>query len=193
MSITSLAQLSQLMAAHQPLKPWYRALTQRAVVALILAEHPELGLAFLMIQRAEYDGDRWSGQMGFPGGKHDSLDANMRATVERELIEELGLDASQLQCMGRLSDIVARPHQWDKKPMIITPLVFSASSDVSLTPNAEVAACLWLPVSHFQNANNRQMMPLTRAGITLELPCYVYQKRRIWGLSLLMIDELLQL
>jgi hypothetical protein len=29
-------------------------------------------------------------------------------------------------------------------------------------------------------------------GVPLELPCYLFGGRRIWGLSLMMLDELLE-
>ncbi|HXB54963.1 MAG TPA: CoA pyrophosphatase, partial [Vicinamibacteria bacterium] len=40
----------------------------RAAVALILREAAR-GLELLFIRRAEHDGDPWSGQVGFPGGR----------------------------------------------------------------------------------------------------------------------------
>ncbi len=42
----------------------------------------------LYIKRALREGDRWSGQMAFPGGKRDSDDVDDLDTAERETFEE---------------------------------------------------------------------------------------------------------
>ncbi len=103
------AGLSDESTNVQTQKRWYRRLSQRAAVSLILTEHPELGVSVLMIQRAIHPGDPWSGQMGFPGGKVDPEDDHITATALRECQEELALDINVLSRIGRLSDILARP------------------------------------------------------------------------------------
>lgn len=172
-------------------KKWYRALSQRAGVCIIVCEHPELGPALLMIQRAIHEGDPWSGQMAFPGGKHDTNDVHITATALRELSEELAIDATPLTRFGRLSDILARPYRPMKKPMVVTPILFE-SSVVKLNPqpNHEVADVLWIPLTLFK-PQNRQQMQWNKNGLQMQLPCYTYRDKKIWGLSLMMIDELL--
>jgi 8-oxo-dGTP pyrophosphatase MutT (NUDIX family) len=180
--------------AHQftAQKKWYRALSQRAAVAIIVQEHPELGPAFLMIQRAEKDGDPWSGQMAFPGGKHDTDDEHITHTALRESFEELGLEENLLQRFGRLSDILARPYRIQQKPMVVSPLLFHPRGELHCQPNEEVADVLWVPITHFTQPENRQSMRWNKHGHQLELPCYYYKDKQIWGLSLLMIDEFLK-
>lgn len=174
------------------IKKWYRSLSQRAAVCMIFAEHSQLGPAVLMIQRAIHETDPWSGQMAFPGGKHDIEDPHITATGLRELQEELAVEAGQLHRFGRLSDILARPYRPMKKPMVVTPLLFeSDTTDLPLSPNAEVADVLWIPLSLFTR-ENRQTMAWNKNGLPLTLPCYHYKDKHIWGLSLMMIDELLQ-
>ena len=173
-------------------KKWYRALSQRAAVCIIVCQHPELGPALLMIQRAIHESDPWSGQMAFPGGKHDTDDTHITATALRELYEELQIDAANLTRFGRLSDILARPYKPMRKPMVVTPLLFEATVvDLRPQPNKEVADVLWVPFSLF-SAANRQNMSWNKNGLPLNLPCYYYQDKKIWGLSLMMIDELLR-
>ena len=170
-------------------KKWYRSLSQRAAVAIVVDERPQLGPAFLMIERAERDGDPWSGQMGFPGGKQDAEDDHITRTALREMQEELGVSAGQLQRIGRLSDIIARPYRVQQQPMVVSPLLFETLGELHFQPNEEVADLLWVPVSHFLDPANRQTMQWKKYGKPLQLPCYFYNSKRIWGLSLLMIDE----
>lgn len=185
-----LAHIEQRAQSHQAAKKWYRSLAQRAAVSIIIDDRPNLGASFLMIQRAEHNGDPWSGQMAFPGGKHDGDDANITQTALRECQEELGIEAASLNRFGRLSDILARPYRLQQKPMVVSPLLFKTQHELTLTPNLEVADALWVPLDLFLESANRQQMTWTRAGVTMDLPCYFYQGKRIWGLSLLMIDEL---
>ena len=50
----------------------------------------EQQLYFYLIERSTYDGQH-SGQMAFPGGKHDPTDAHLEFTARRESEEELGI------------------------------------------------------------------------------------------------------
>ncbi|OED50976.1 hypothetical protein ACH42_00455 [Endozoicomonas sp. (ex Bugula neritina AB1)] len=170
-------------------KKWYRSLSQRAAVCMIAADKPGLGLSLLMIQRATVEGDPWSGQMAFPGGKQDTHDPHITATALREAKEELAIGSEHLQRIGRLSDILARPYRRMKRPMVVTPLVFEAVSDFTFTANHEVADALWVPVRLF-SPENRDRLVWQKHGVKIHLPCYHYKDKTIWGLSLMMIDEL---
>lgn len=173
-------------------KKWYRALSQRAAVAIIVHDHPQLGPSFLMIQRAEREGDPWSGQMAFPGGKHDTDDQHITHTALREIEEELGVKGGLLRRFGRLSDILARPYRVQQKPMVVSPLLFEPLGELQFYPNEEVADVLWVPISHFIDPAHRQVMSWSKYGRPLQLPCYYYNDKKIWGLSLLMIDEFMR-
>lgn len=177
---------------HAAQKKWYRALSQRAGVGIIVADRPVLGCSLLMIQRAWHEGDPWSGQMAFPGGKHDTDDAHITQTALREIHEELGIPEKQLRRFGRLSDVLARPYRLNKTPMVISPLLFQVQQEPVFHPNAEVDEVIWVPVDYFLDQNNRHSMEWQIHGIESRLPCYEYRGKRIWGLSLLMIDELVQ-
>lgn len=181
----------QRLSEFQANKKWYRRLCTRAAVAIILYDHPDLGLSCLMIERASAEGDPWSGQMAFPGGKSDIDDDNITLTALRESFEELSIDQQAISRVSRLSDIMARPYKGTKKPMIVSPLVFQTQQLLKPVANYEVASTLWIPLTFFADSNNRKTMDATRHGLNMELPCYDYQGHRVWGLSLMMIDELI--
>lgn len=164
----------------------------RAAVAAVLRPGED-GVEFLFIHRAEDPRDPWSGHMAFPGGRVDPGDADPLAAAVRETNEEVGLDLPTLaEQIGRLSDVAAigrgRPMN-----MVINPYVFTVSSTPQLIPNHEVAAVVWVPASYLADYRNRESMEYQRGGLSLELPCYRYQDRLIWGLTLGMVDELLSL
>lgn len=165
---------------------------QRSAVAMILSVR-QGELHILMIKRAERKGDPWSGHMAFPGGRMDPDDAHGFAVANRETREEIGIRlASCATCIGRLSELRARP-RWGRLGMAVTPFVFRLEKEVHFRPNHEVAEVLWVPLEFLLDPDRRESMTWERGGASITLPCYFYQGRRIWGLSLMMLDELMDL
>ena len=181
----------QLLAEHRPRRREERHTLPRAAVAMFLGDHLPDGLSVLMIKRAERAGDPWSGHMAFPGGRQEATDRNSLATARRETSEEIGLLArDQGELLARLSDVITQP-RLSGSSMVITPYVFRLRSVPKLVPNHEVAAIVWVPLTFLAESDNRRKMRWTPNDVPLELPCYLYGEYRFWGLSLLMLDELL--
>ena len=192
MPVPLLQLIETRLSDHTPGRKIWRRLMQRSAVAMILQVR-EGELHILMIKRAEREGDPWSGHMAFPGGRMDKGDAHGFAVAVRETEEEVGLTlGAQDQCIGRLSDIITRPR---KGPfgMAVTPFVFRLERDVAFTPNEEVAEVVWVPLEFLLDTDNRETMEWKYKGVKIPMPCYFYQDRCIWGLSLMMLDELMDL
>ncbi len=192
MSTSLLQVLEQRLSEHSPRRNLLRPLMKRSAVAMIVQLRDGV-LHVLMIKRAERDGDPWSGQMAFPGGRMDPQDRHGFAVAVRETHEEIGLELSDEDpCIGRLSDLNARPHK-GAFGMAVSPFVFRLDREVEFCPNYEVAEVVWVPIEFLLDADNRETMVWERKGIKLTLPCYLFEGRRIWGLSLMMLDELMDL
>ena len=147
----------------------------------------------LMIKRADLDGDPWSGHMAFPGGRMEAHDRHGLDVARRETEEEIGLGLGDTEpCIGRLSEIMTHP-QLKRRPMVVSPYVFRLDRKVEFTLNYEVAEVIWVPLGFLLEKGNRERMHWRRGNVDIPLPCYMYQGRRIWGLSLMMLDELLAL
>ncbi len=164
---------------------------RRASVALIFREDPPGELELFFIHRAEHPRDPWSGHMGFPGGRVDDGDSSSLAAVYRELREEVGVDLEGCgRLVARLSDQRAVA-KGKRLGLVIEARVFEMLEDVPMQANSEVQDMLWIPISFFRDSGNRSEMDYLHGDVKFRLPCYRYGEKLIWGLSLLMLDEIL--
>jgi len=165
----------------------------RASVALIYRQAEDGGVELLFIQRARREGDPWSGDMAFPGGRMQPEDATPRAVAERETLEETGVDLTRHgHFQARLSDLVTRQHnRW--RPMVVTPYVYEWRGPQAVSPNHEVEQMVWISLDYLAAKENQSRLPWRTPLGTLKLPCCRYQGYCIWGLSYSMLQELLAL
>ncbi len=166
--------------------------SKRAAVAISLrlgVSGPEM----LMIQRAVREGDPWSGHMGFPGGRKDASDATDVACAKRETREEIGFDLDTYgELICQLSD-VNTGWRADRPEMLVAPFIFRVDSTPDFELNHEVDDTLWVPLSFLLDDANRSRHQWDWRGEVLESDAFTYDNRLIWGLSLMMIDELLEI
>ena len=191
-SVNALAGMAARLERFSPRRSADRHQRKRSAVVMLLRETASGDVEILMIERAQRQGDPWSGHMGFPGGRLDPGDAHSYAAAARECVEEIGLDVATCgQFLGRLSDLATHLRS-GSSAMLVTPYVFALTELPPLSPNHEVADILWVPLSFLASAQHRQSMPWQYDGMEVALPCYTFAQRRIWGLSLGMLDELLR-
>jgi 8-oxo-dGTP pyrophosphatase MutT (NUDIX family) len=187
-----LQQIEHLLGKHRPRMKRLRRLLNRAAVAIILRESGGK-TELLMIKRSERKGDPWSGHMAFPGGRMDRTDRHGFDVACRETEEEIGLQLTEADlCIGRLSEIMTH-FQLGRRAMVVSPYVFKLEREAEFTLNHEVAEVLWVPLDFLMDPANVEKMTWTRRGVQIPLSCYMYRGRRIWGLSLMMLGELLTL
>ena len=185
-------QLEDRLQRHVKAEAGFEPRAGRAAVAIMLREGAQ-ATEMLMIRRATREGDPWSGHMGFPGGRRDPQDSSNLACALRETEEELGVDLAQWgSAVGELSDVNTGWRK-DRPEMLVTPFVFRVASLPPLTPNDEVDDVVWVPLDYLMVQENREPLAWEWKGQNLETDSYLYESYRIWGLSLMMIDEMIAL
>jgi 8-oxo-dGTP pyrophosphatase MutT (NUDIX family) len=188
----TLTDVREALARLRPLTVASVAPRRRAAVAAVL-RRGVADLELLFIRRAEHPKDPWSGQMAWPGGRVDARDAGPLATALREAREELELDLDRnAELLGALSEV--RTHlRRGPGPLSVAPFVFALTGDPTLVPNSEVQEALWVPLPFLLDRRNRSRLVWMGRGVPLVMPCYRFDGRVIWGLTLHMLDELLEL
>lgn len=182
--------ITRLPSALAGTTPRLHDADRHAAVAVV-ARDGVGGGELLFIRRAEHPLDPWSGHMAFPGGMVDPGDADPLAAARRETREELALDLdADAALLGRLSDV--KPMSL-RASLAISPFVFALRGAPALQPNDEVQEALWIPWRFFADRRNRSTFFWTRNGVPVPMSCYKFEDRVVWGLTLRMVDELLEL
>jgi len=157
-----------------------------AAVALILRQTGDIQ-ELLFIERAHHPDDPWSGNIGFPGGRWDVVDATLRHTAERETMEEVGIDLSGASYLGRLSDIVGA-----NLPVRVSCFVYALAEPVELVLSHEVHDIFWFAL-HELAAPQRQLTAQVRfGGKLLEAPAIdlgLPDKAVLWGITYRLVNQ----
>lgn len=178
----NLAKIQQSIAAREPViaDPTNR---DEAAVSLVLSSTLQ-DIELLFIERAKRDGDRWSGQMAFPGGRREPQDATVFATAVRETAEEIGIELSADQRIGRLDDLVA-PKASLANGLIISCHLFEVAGTIKLKPNDEVQDAVWVKLSSLCDPDNftSNYQPPDYEGTFPGFRLGKQDTRVIWGLT----------
>lgn len=185
--MTRLARAGVLLPARQP-RTVEDPGRKLASVAVILVPDPD---AVLLIRRATRDGDRWSGQMAFPGGRWQPEDPDLLTTARRETIEETGVDLATARLLGQLDDSAPRtPHL---PPVIVRPFVFALDRRQLIVPNHEVAEAAWVPLDDLAIPGVYRNFEFERPDVRMLLPGYHLPIGTVWGMTERILTPLLQL
>jgi len=157
------------------------AVASRAAVAVVLRDTPS-GFEVLFIRRADHEGDPWSGQMGFPGGRAEPGE-DLAATAVRETREETGIDLVRVgEPVGELDEVraMARMRPMD---LSIRVFVFRLRGPVETVLSEEVRSLHWVSLDEALAPEAQSTMEYVYQGTTLEFPCLRLEGLVIWGLT----------
>ncbi|WP_322981071.1 CoA pyrophosphatase [Pseudomonas sp. C11] len=161
-----------------------RHLPEAAVlVPITRSEDPELVLTLRASGLSTH-----GGEVAFPGGRRDPEDRDLIHTALREAEEEVGLPPGLVEVVGPLSPLVSR------HGIRVTPYVGLVPDYVEYKANdAEIAAVFSVPLEFFRSDPREVTHRIDYLGQSWYVPSYTYGEYRIWGLTAIMVVELVNL
>jgi 8-oxo-dGTP pyrophosphatase MutT (NUDIX family) len=141
------------------------------LVPVIGGERP----AVLLTKRTERL-RRHAGQVSFPGGRIDPMDADATAAALREAAEEVGLDPAQVEVVGRFGDFLTGT------AFRITPVVGLLPEGLTFRPDpGEVEAVFELPLQVLLDPDAPRRVRQERDGVMRDFWVWPHSQHYIWG------------
>jgi len=158
------------------------ALTPAAVLVPIVVRPS--GMTILLTQRTAHLRDH-AGQVSFPGGRSEPEDATPEATALREAQEEVGLDAAQVEVLGRL------PEYLTSTGFRVMPVVGLVTPPLNLRlDDFEVAEVFEPPLDFLLDVANHQRHKVEYRGALREYWAMPWKDYYIWGATAGMLVSL---
>ena len=133
----------------------------------------------LYIRRANFDGDRHSGQVAFAGGKREAGDENLEFTALREAEEEVGVARQDVTVLGRLN------HHHTISEFLVTPYVGEVQWPYPLSlDETEVAHAFTMPLAWLADQSNYRTEQRQHPDSKRPWPVVYYQHYEgelLWG------------
>lgn len=179
--MTTQTLLNQLINSVQHHKARTIDQPSLAQAGVLVAITDEVDPHLVLTRRADHLKTH-SGEVAFAGGKRDDTDPDIIYTALREAHEEINLPSSQVHIVGELDQVISR------FGYIVTPIVGIIPSDTQFIANLdELDAIFKVPLRFFlENAPSDYF----KQGPFM-IPSYHFDGFRIWGLTAMMITEML--
>jgi len=159
-----------------------------AVLMPLFERDGELHVVF--IRRSDHVASH-RGQVAFPGGRVEPVDATLLDAALREAHEEVGLDPASVDVVGGLPTM-----HTTTSGIIVAPFVGVIPSDAPLKADpSEVAEIFDVPLSALRDMNFRGDYEFTPDGRARgsKFPAIFYGGQVIWGLTLRITINLLEI
>ena len=153
-----------------------------AAVAILLRERND-DLEFFLVKRAEVEGDPWSGDMAFPGGKRGDGDRDLVETASREVLEETAIDLREKSKLGYMKPIYSSV----RTNMKVQPIVYVYDEEPQVSLNYELTRYLWAPMKELVQSRTKQDVKGWNSDV------YKYDGEVVWGLTFRMLEQLIEI
>lgn len=157
--------------------------------AVLIFIYPKDGQPNLVLtERSYHPKDSHSGQMSLPGGKMEEQDPDLETTALREAEEEISADRSQMEVLGRLTDLYIPVSNF-----LVTPiLAISYKTPVFKAAEEEVKQIIEAPLSTFSDEKYRKLKDIKISErMTLKnVPYFDVQNKVVWGATAMILSEL---
>lgn len=140
----------------------------------------------ILILRKTYRGVH-SGQIGFPGGKKELYDTDLKATALRETYEEVGVRTGEIEVVRPLTRLYIPPSNFWIYPYI----GYTESTPRFRRQENEVERLLYVSLEDFLDEKNRSLQTISVSYASeLEVPAFTLAGQIVWGATAMALNEL---
>ncbi len=164
---------------------WSDATKRRAAVLIPVTDHieqPELVLTRRAMHLSSHPG-----QISFPGGMWEPEDNDLTQTALRESHEEIGLRPGDVKLLNRFHPKASR------FGVEVTPFLGIIPRSAKLVAcSDETDEIIPVPLKFFLDQEPERFDYRETNGVHYRLPSWRYQGQEIWGLTAMIIEEMLE-
>jgi 8-oxo-dGTP pyrophosphatase MutT (NUDIX family) len=157
-----------------------------AVVAILLYQGSADELSTLLIHRVERSGDPWSGQIGLPGGRVEKFDASTREALEREVLEEVGLELAKY---GEQLGLLSVGHPGVRTELRVQPWVYGLHRQPEVMIGPEVQNAFWVSLPKLPSFKTTSEIEIR--GTRMLVGSFLVEGKVVWGFTYRVLSELL--
>lgn len=188
-------ELPGLEAHHKMLPPGRRlksfdhelSLVKPSSVLLLL--FPEGDQLYICLTKRPSTMTFHPGQISFPGGKVEKEDYSAEMTALREAREEVGIDPSVIEILGKLSDLYVEVSKFSIQPF----LAWANKKPEFLLNTSEVDELILFPLSDFVANETISETELETVTGPLNVRYYPFNGEIIWGATAMILSELIEI
>jgi len=180
---------SKMLPPGRRLKQLEHELSSVKLSSVLVLLFPDKDKIYTCLTRRPSTMKYHPGQISFPGGKVEKDDASAEMAALREAQEEVGIDPSQIEILGQLSDFYLEISRFS-----IQPFLAWTDNRPEFTVNTdEVEELILFPVSDFvENEIIQETELQTMTGI-LPIKYFPYNGQVIWGATAMILAELMEI
>ncbi len=160
--------------------------TRKAAVCILIWQKDGQFYFPLIKRNSNNPDDPHQGQIGLPGGRHESGDIALWDTAARETQEEIGIDRSKLRMLGTLSPIYIPVSQNQVFPFV----AWLDGQPRFQLQEREVELLLQWEISHFAFESVIERRQPDSPAIKTPVPGFRLPPYFVWGATSMILQEL---
>jgi len=187
--LPGLAAHSKMLPPGRRLKTYEYELSSVKLSSVLLLLYPDKDQIYTCLTKRPSTMKYHPGQISFPGGKVEKEDLSAEMTALREAQEEVGIDSSSIEILGKLSDLYVEVSRFS-----IQPFLAWTDKKPEFTVNyGEVDELILLPLNDMvMNETICETEHETVTGL-LTVKYYPHKNEIIWGATAMILSELIEI
>jgi 8-oxo-dGTP pyrophosphatase MutT (NUDIX family) len=180
---------NKLLPPGRRLKSYDHELSSVKLSSVLVLVFPIEGKLYTCLTKRPSTMKFHAGQISFPGGKVEKDDASAEMTALREAWEEVGIEPSSIEVLGKLSDFYLEISRFSIQPFLAWT---DQKPEFSLNYH-EVDELILFPLSDFvENEIILETELQTYTGL-LNIKYFPHEDRIIWGATAMILSELIEI